>query len=558
MAIVANEKTHKQSVVTPQGGQQRIGIIYARVSTKEQADNGFSLDTQVDADLQYAATNGIHVPADYIFKEDYTGTTLNRPLFTKVRALLQQPEVTDLIVYDQDRLVRKLALQLFMEEELQQAGVQLNAVTMPPGDTSPESQLLTHVRGVIAEYERAKILERTRRGRRGRAQAGHATYGGRTLGYVYVKHADKGAHYEVHPEEAPLVRRIFRLCVEDGLSSYAIAALLTREGVPTSTARRRTLPALVWHPSTVASILHNTAYIGMLYDGKTQRLPGKRNPDKKTRVLRMPRETWILIAVPSIIDPKIFEGAQVQLSRNQRLARRNRKYEYLLVGGRLRCGQCGSTLSGGNKQGIPYYLCGRKHFQDAAAAHTRRSIQARKIEPLVWMAVERALDNPHLIAEELERRREGTSAQQAELNYERQQYTRQITQCDKDLKRWEAAYLGEAIDLNDFRAKKVEVDVRRASAEQELKRLDDQQRLIEQGELETAALMEYCTRLRAGLQHSTLEEKRQVLEALDITVTWHPAWAKPKIEGNLPPELFAIVTNAAYCHSRNIAFRLTA
>src|SRR5262249_9596576 len=115
-----------------------------------------------------------------------------------------------------------------------------------------------------------------------------------------------------------------------------------------------------------------------------------------------------------------------------------------------------------------------------------------------------------------------------------------------DLKRWEAAYLGEAIDLADFKAKKAEVDVRRASAEQELARLDDQQHLIEQAELETASLMEYCARVRAQLQHApfTLEEKRRALEALNITVTWHPTWPTPKIEGSLSPEIFAIVSNA--------------
>src|SRR5262249_10254513 len=100
-------------------------------------------------------------------------------------------------------------------------------------------------------------------------------------------------------------------------------------------------------------------------------------------------------------------------------------------------------------------------------------------------------------------------------------------------KRWEAAYLGEAIDLADFKAKKAEVDARRASAEREIARLDEQQRLIEQTELETASLMEYCARVRSQLQHFTMEEKRRALEALDITATWHPDWPKPKIEGNI-------------------------
>ena len=120
-----------------------------------------------------------------------------------------------------------------------------------------------------------------------------------------------------------------------------------------------------------------------------------------------------------------------------------------------------------------------------------------------------------------------------------------LAQYEKDVKRWEAAYIGETIDLADFKAKKAEVDTRRASAEQELARLDDQQRLIEQAELETTSLMDYCARVRSALQHFTLEEKRQALEMLNITVTCHPEWPTPNIEGSLPPEIFAIVSNAA-------------
>src|SRR5712691_2925642 len=218
-----------------------------------------------------------------------------------------------------------------VSEEFDQAGIVLRIVTMPDGAKTPEAQLLSNVRGIIAEYERAKILERTARGRRGRAQAGHVTYGRRTLGYTYVKHPspDKGAHYEVHPDEAALVQRIFWLYVEGGRSMYAIAALLTSEGIPTPHDRKHMLTARVWHPATIANMLHNTAYIGTLYDGKTQRLPGKSNPDKKTRHRRVPKEEWTPIAVPPIIDPATFEAARAQLQRNKSQSKRNRKHEYL-------------------------------------------------------------------------------------------------------------------------------------------------------------------------------------------------------------------------------------
>src|SRR5712691_2470172 len=135
-----------------------------------------------------------------------------------------------------------------VSEEFDQAGIVLRIVTMPDGAKTPEAQLLSNVRGIIAEYERAKILERTARGRRGRAQAGHVPYGRRTFGYRYVKHGEKGAHYEVDPEEAALVQRIFRLCVTEGLSVYAIAERLTTEDIPTPKDRMRTLPARVRPP----------------------------------------------------------------------------------------------------------------------------------------------------------------------------------------------------------------------------------------------------------------------------------------------------------------------
>jgi site-specific DNA recombinase len=160
----------------------------------------------------------------------------------------------------------------------------------------------------------------------------------------------------------------------------------------------------VWHRSTVAGILRNTTYIGTLYDGKKQRLPGKRNPDKKTRWRTMPQEEWISISMPPLIDVATFQAAQAQLKHNTQQSRRNHKYEYLFVNGRLRCGQCGRAMTGAaNKAGYRDYRCTRPPFQDVVAPHTRRSVQATAIEPVVWAAVERVLHNPALIAQELER-----------------------------------------------------------------------------------------------------------------------------------------------------------
>lgn len=137
----------------------------------------------------------------------------------------------------------------------------------------------------------------------------------------------------------------------------------------------RTLQARVWHTSTIASILHNTTYIGALYYGKTQRLPGKSNPDTKTRHRHVPREEWTPIAVPPIIDQVMFEAAQAQLLRSKSQSKRNRKHEYLFVSGHLRCGQCGGGMSGEiNYQESARYRCVRGHqrSKDVIMPHNRR------------------------------------------------------------------------------------------------------------------------------------------------------------------------------------------
>jgi site-specific DNA recombinase len=155
----------------------------------------------------------------------------------------------------------------------------------------------------------------------------------------------------------------------------------------------------------------------------------------------VPREEWIAVKVPAIIDAETFQAAQERLARNKIQAKRNRKREYLLIGGRLRCGQCGCAMYGAtNPHGYSDYRCTRPTFHDVTAPHTKCTTQGNALETTVWHAVERALRNPELITAELERRRYDVETSQTDLDRERQQYRGQLARCDKDLKRWEAAY----------------------------------------------------------------------------------------------------------------------
>jgi hypothetical protein len=151
----------------------------------------------------------------------------------------------------------------------------------------------------------------------------------------------------------------------------------------------------------------------------------------------------------------------------------------------------------------------------------------------VWHAIETVLQNPEMIAREVQRRAEHADTEQSLITRDREGFTRQLTQCDKELKKWEVAYIGDVITLEDFKAKKDEIAVRCASAEQEITRLTEQQRLLEHAVLEMASLITYCERVRANLGDFSMVEKQRALEALNISVVWHPN--KPmEIRGSIP------------------------
>jgi site-specific DNA recombinase len=538
--------------MTPTNGQ-RVAAIYARVSTTDQADEGWSLPTQLEACLALAREQGYTVPESHIFQDDYTGTSLHRPQFTKLRDLVRTQAVAAVIVHDLDRLSRKLAHQLLLSDELEEAGVTLHIVTMPQEAKTPEGQLLANVRGVFAEYERLKTRERTARGQVGCVKAGFPSGGTVPLGYTYIKHVHKGAHYEINPEEAALVERIFRMYVNDGLSLKEIARQLTRDKVPSCWDRRnyrlpRKYGTGVWYESAVTRILSNTAYIGTLYWGKHERQRSPNNPDKKTAWRKKPQEEWFALSVPGIIPQGLFDAAQEKKQRNAQHSRRNRKHEYLLCHARLRYGRCGYVMAGNcrNAQGWRFYRCSRPKHLTAQPCSGR--IGANKLEALVWTEIEKVLRQPELIAAEVERRKHGVRTEQSDLARERRLYDGQIAQCDKELRKWEQAYITDAIDVHDFKTKKAEVMTRRASLECEIARLDEQQQLLEQVELETASLIEYCHRVRGTLQRFDFTEKRLALDALSIRVVWHPE--KPlDIQGAIPIETQGVMPGGIDYHA---------
>src|SRR5437868_14313296 len=201
--------------------------IYARVSSDRQKEN-HTIASQTAALVEYAQTHGYSVPPEWVFQDEgYSGAILVRPGLEALRDLAAEGQIAAVLVYSPDRLSRKYAYQVLLSEELSRCGVELIFLKAPVG-TTPEDQLLVQFQGMIAEYERAQIAERCRRGKKYMAhQGGVNVLSGAPYGYRYVRKSDpSAAFYEVIEAEAKVVRMVFEIYTQQGLSINAIAGLL--------------------------------------------------------------------------------------------------------------------------------------------------------------------------------------------------------------------------------------------------------------------------------------------------------------------------------------------
>lgn len=166
--------------------------IYARVSSERQKGQE-TITSQTAALLEYAASQSWTVPNEWRFlDEGFSGASLVRPGLDSLRDLVAEGQIETVLVLSPDRLSRKYAYQILLTEEFHRHGAEMVFLKSPPANT-PEERLLAQVQGMIAEYERAQIIERTRRGKRHRARQGSVNVlSGAPYGYRYVKKSDGG------------------------------------------------------------------------------------------------------------------------------------------------------------------------------------------------------------------------------------------------------------------------------------------------------------------------------------------------------------------------------
>lgn len=390
---------------------KKLAAIYARVSSLKQKE-GETVQSQISALLIMAEKQNLIVPEGWIFKDEgFSGSILQRPALDELRALIDEGQVNAILVYSLDRLSRKYAHQLLLEMEFEKCATELLFFNTPRA-ANAEEQLSLHFKSIFAEYERAQISERCRRGRLYKAKQGnisvlpHAPYG-----YIYnKKNGLEQSSYTIVKEKADVVKKIYSLYASEWVSISDIVRQLFKDGIKSPGGN------LKWHLSTIRDILRNHAYTGIAYFGQTEKADGfsekiyrtkkgKVNSPPKDRQARS-KDMWTPISIPSIIQESLFLQAQGRLDVNKQLASRNTK-ELSVLQGLLVCGLCGSSYykktrgvqSNGSK--ISYYCCSNRLKSGEC---TNRSFRLEKLDEAVWNHVTELLKNPLLIENEIQQR----------------------------------------------------------------------------------------------------------------------------------------------------------
>jgi site-specific DNA recombinase len=495
--------------------------LYARVSSEQQANAG-TIGSQIDAVLARAAQDELAIEPELRFIDDgVSGATLVRPALEKLRDAAAAGAIDRLYVLCPDRLSRRYAHQMVLIDELGRCGVQVLFVNHELSQT-PEDHLLLQMQGMIAEYERAKILERSRRGKLHGARAGKLSVMGRApYGYRYVAGEDgRAAQYNVHLPEASIVKEIFQRVGLQRMSLRQVCKTLQERGILSPSGMNR------WSAATVKGMLDNPAYQGAAAYGKTCRGPLRRRlrpvrgssgiPRGGQSIYAAPRQQWISMAVPAIVEQSLFEQVAEQLEENRKRFRQRRSGAIHLLQGLLVCANCGYACYGTRCRAAKYcyYYCAgsQPHRCGGKALCTGKAPRQDLLDEAVWKDVRQLLGDPARVQRELQRRIDGDDADAQQQTCKKLQA--QANKLRRGIARLIDAYEQQLVNKSEFEPRIKSARQQLQQLEQQLKQQVDQQARQKELKLVIDNLQAFSSQVAAGLDHADWQTRRQIITTL--------------------------------------------
>jgi site-specific DNA recombinase len=547
------------------GRSPKRAILYARVSTEEQARTGFSLAQQIEALRAYAAREGYEV-LEEVTDPGQSGASLERPGMDRVRDLVQGGGASVVLAQDRDRFSREPAYSYLLRREFEEYGTVLRALN-DRGDDSPEGQLTDGILDQLAKFERAKTAERTRRGKLRRVREGKVVIG-RSSRYGFRPN-DARDGYEIDEEKMQVVRRIFRM-VAEGFTFRAIKLAFEREGIPTPKGARfwdRTFFRAcvlddVYRPHSfeeVAAAVSSEVAAGLdpeksygLWWFNRRRMTSRqvsetsengRRYARKYASYTKPKEEWIAVPVPDSGIPRPVVDAAREAIKNNHVPSQAGERVWELSGGIAICKECGCRLrtlhrTKQRKDGprsYGYYRCASYHDHGEDGCSNRRMISAGSLEDKAWRFVRAVMMDPEELIKDLDRmidlKRKG---QHGDPHVEAKAWVEELAK----LERMRDGYHDQAAEglmsLDKLREKIAGIEERRTVIERELAAIEGRKVELEHLERDRDAVVGYYAALAPdALDSLEPDERRRLYKMLRLTVPFDKngqAWAEMPIK----------------------------
>ncbi len=535
-------------------GSQRA-ILYARVSTKEQAESGYSLAQQLEALREYAAGEGYEV-LEEIKDPGQSGASLVRPGMDQVRDLVATGGVSVVLAQDRDRFAREPAYMYLLKQEFAEHGAKIHALN-DQGDGSPEGELTDGILDQVAKYQRASMAEKSRRGKLQKAREGKVV-AGHTPNYGFRFNATRDG-YLVDKEKMRIVRRIFRMVGEEGVTTHGVTKVFESEGVKSPAGSRYWSKRIVkriilddvykphgfeeiapWVAPEVAARLDPGELYGVWWFNRRRTSmtqvsevgPDGRTYHKRRRVSLKDRSEWIAVPVPdSGIPREVVDAARSVVAQHRAPSKLSGRF-WELSGALMRCGACGRAMEAvdryyrrksGEKGVICYYRC-REANRHKDTCQNNKSVRSDRAHPAVWELVSGLLKDPEQLRADLDRmielERNGT---RGDPEREAKAWLEKLAELDEQRSRAQNLAIEGLLDHDELRAKLAALEEARETARRELEALDRRQETIEELERDRDALLDsLVTVAPEALDSLAPEERHRMYKMLRLIVVAQP------------------------------------
>jgi site-specific DNA recombinase len=468
--------------------------LYTRVSTEEQALEGTSLENQLQQVREYCNRQCWQIIREYT-DPGFSGKNDDRPGLRWLLSDARNGTFDVVVVSRLDRLSRKLRLLLELEEKLKEYHITLHSVKESVDTSTAIGRTVFQVLGLVAEWERDAIVERTRGGRLQRYKQGLWGPGNVLFGYSYNRQTKK---LVINKERAEVVRRVFDLYAA-GKSIVAICDVLNAERVSPRSERARG-----WHSGAIRDIIVNPAYMGQQIVSRNSHVSKLRHgtPEKAIR-----------INIPAIVDNATWESAQRHLSNNIHV--RPARMNPWLLQGLVSCGECSHTFRTELTHGKRYYGCtGRlkRTHVDGSSRCTSPRLNADWLEEQVWSRIESILNDPEKLEQLISQSIERLKAREAELDARLRPIDERLIQIAEKKKRLAQAWVDNALGQK-------EVEEQRQHLEQEETRLRNLRGEVDPAQLEelqqTRNILRFWQNQKASMSWNLLDEDGRVLQTVE-------------------------------------------